>query len=165
MAKRVVEPHQLDDKTRERIEGLGFFTRFPAPQIEAILNACTIEEHDPGDEIIVEGEYGASIYLLLEGRVEVLHDGDLLRVLDQPGDFFGEMSLVDFSPRTAAVRALESCRVLNIDMAELDAQPEDDKFPLMYFFYSTFSQKLSQRLRASNKEIICLRRDLSQKDD
>jgi CRP-like cAMP-binding protein len=64
-----------------------------------------------------EGERGASIYWLEEGRVAISMrrggvDVELRRL--GPGDCFGEVALFDFGPRSASVRAVETCRALEI---------------------------------------------------
>ena len=69
-----------------------------------------------GDYIVVEGEPGLNFYVVERGEVEVLRERrgeptQILAVLG-PGDFFGEMALVDNSPRVASVRARTAVEVL-----------------------------------------------------
>jgi CRP-like cAMP-binding protein len=86
----------------------------------------------PGEAIVVANESGDCLYQLLEGRVEVLKlmgpDRELrIRVL-QPGELFGEMTLLLNEPRSATVRALEECTLLELDRSALtpilQAHPE-----------------------------------------
>ena len=61
-----------------------------------------------GEFFIHEGDSGERLYVLLEGRVEILkRAGERLRRLRclGPGDCFGEMALMDMSRRSASVRA------------------------------------------------------------
>lgn len=71
-----------------------------------------------GDIIMVQGEQGNSAYILEEGRVEIVietPDGDEQVVGTRgAGSMIGEMALVDKAPRTATVKALEDCKVLEI---------------------------------------------------
>jgi len=75
-----------------------------------------------GDFIFSEGEVGHVAYVVEKGQVEIckLSDGQLivLKVL-QPGDMFGEMALIDKSPRSASARALRDVQVREIDEAAL----------------------------------------------
>jgi len=72
---------------------------------------------DAGRWFFREGDRGASIYWLEQGRVAIcMRRGDAdveLRRLG-PGDCFGEVALFDFGPRSASVLALEPCRALEI---------------------------------------------------
>lgn len=69
---------------------------------------------DPGAMICREGDAGNSMYAIVEGEVEVLLGDQTIEVLG-PGDFFGEMSLIDQSPRSASARAKTTCRIAAID--------------------------------------------------
>ncbi len=73
--------------------------------------------YQPGDYIIRQGEPGLHFYIIESGEVEVLQQTDttdtleLLNVLG-PGDFFGEMALIDNQPCNAHVRARTSVEVV-----------------------------------------------------
>ncbi len=73
--------------------------------------------YEPGDYIIMEGDPGTTFFVIEDGEVEVLRGGDggespdILAVLG-PGDFFGEMALIDNRPRNASVRARTPVEVL-----------------------------------------------------
>ena len=61
--------------------------------------------------IVHKGEAGVGFYLITDGTVEVRADGRVLSKLG-PGEFFGEMSVLDGQPRSADVVALEPSRCL-----------------------------------------------------
>jgi NADH dehydrogenase len=70
-----------------------------------------------GQEIVRQGEPGRRFYIVNAGKVEVVHrSGAEERVLTTlgPGDYFGEIALLQASERTATVRALEDTTVLSI---------------------------------------------------
>lgn len=77
-------------------------------------NVSDASTFDPGTMICREGDAGDSMYAIVEGEVEVLLGDHVIEVLG-PGDFFGEMSLIDQSPRSASARAKTACRVAVID--------------------------------------------------
>jgi len=62
------------------------------------------ERYHEGASVVREGEDGDSMYVLVEGQADVVR-GD--RTVDRllPGDFFGEISLLDGGPRTATIVA------------------------------------------------------------
>ncbi len=60
----------------------------------------------PGDYILRQGQVGTGFYLVVSGRVRVVRGGDVVARLG-PGEFFGELSVLDQMPRTAHVMADE----------------------------------------------------------
>ena len=62
--------------------------------------------YKPGATVVSEGAMGVGFFLVLEGKAEVRSKGKVLATLSK-GQFFGEMSLIDDSPRSADVVAIE----------------------------------------------------------
>jgi CRP/FNR family transcriptional regulator, cyclic AMP receptor protein len=77
-------------------------------------NAPDVTEVPAGTEIFKQGDAGHTLFAIVEGTVEVVRDGRVLEELGA-GAFFGEMSLIDQSPRSATVRAKTACRVVAVD--------------------------------------------------
>lgn len=72
-----------------------------------------------GEYVFKLGELGVDMYVIHQGSVEILNpgiDSAALAVLEK-GDFFGEMAILEGAPRTASVRALEDCKLVQIDEA------------------------------------------------
>ena len=67
-----------------------------------------------GENIIVEGSPGTEMFLLRKGWARVYVKGETIDDLEV-GDIFGEMALIDQSPRGATVTALEDTEVIPID--------------------------------------------------
>lgn len=109
-----------------------------------------------GDFFIHEGDSGERLYVLLEGRVEILkRAGERLRRLRclGPGDCFGEMALMDMSRRSASVRALSACRALEISAAGLLHVYERDveQFALLEM---NMGREVSRRLRETDEHLF-----------
>lgn len=81
--------------------------------VEAIAGLAREVEFEPDTPLVTEGEDGDAFYLLLDGQAEVTRGGAVLSRLG-PGDFFGEISLVDGRPRTATVTATGPVRTLQV---------------------------------------------------
>lgn len=70
-----------------------------------------------GDILLREGDQGDSAYVLESGSVEILiqRDGALIQIGTRgAGSIIGEMAMIDDKPRTATIRALEDCHVMEI---------------------------------------------------
>jgi len=70
--------------------------------------------YEPGATIVREGQVGVLMYVVLRGRVEIRVGGELLETVG-PGGVFGEMALVDRTPRLATALAENHCRLLAIN--------------------------------------------------
>lgn len=69
------------------------------------LAAVAIEVEFPADRVIArQGEVGTGFFIVVDGHVRVVRDGSLVARLG-PGEFFGELSLLDGGPRVAQVVA------------------------------------------------------------
>jgi NADH:quinone reductase (non-electrogenic) len=83
------------------------------------------EHFEPGQEVFRQGELGDRIYIILDGRVEVVREerGEPERRLAElgPGESFGEMALLNKSTRTATVRCLDALDVLSLPKGDFAA--------------------------------------------
>ncbi len=96
------------------IAQVPIFAGCTADEIAAIAAVAQDGFFQPRQIIVTQGTPGQAFYLILSGRVEVLRDGVDLGSLG-PGDFFGEMSLLDSAPRSATIRAIDqvACSMLS----------------------------------------------------
>jgi len=133
----------------EALRHIWLFSELGDDQLESISTFTFSKSFDPGELIVVEGQTGNGLYVILSGNVEVLK-GDLRenpQVLAKrgAGDVFGEMALLGEWPRTASVRALDTVQCLGIDrwvfLSQLERQPQVTIKML---------QILAQRLRDSD---------------
>ncbi|MFZ0398083.1 MAG: cyclic nucleotide-binding domain-containing protein [Methyloceanibacter sp.] len=105
----------------------------------------------PGEVIFREGDKADKMYVVLSGEVEVHLQGTVIDTLVQ-GATFGEMALIDGSPRSATVVAKTSSEVAAIN--EKTFVLLVDEMP--YFALSTM-RNLVDRLRRMNEQWLALR--------
>jgi CRP-like cAMP-binding protein len=72
-----------------------------------------------GEKIVVEGEIGLEFYVIMEGTAKVTRHGVQLATLG-PGDFFGELALLDHARRNATVEALTPLVAVVLARREFD---------------------------------------------
>ena len=86
----------------------------------AAIGEHAIEVDFPTDHVIArQGEIGTGLFIVIEGAVRVVRDGQELARLGA-GDFFGEMSVIDGLPRVAQVVATEPTRCLALASWEFE---------------------------------------------
>ncbi|GAX37130.1 Crp/Fnr family transcriptional regulator [Nodularia sp. NIES-3585] len=85
--------------------------------LEWLLNVAIEHEYPVGRAVLMEDAWGNAVYFLVSGWVKVRRtcgdDSVALAILGQ-GDFFGEMAILDESPRSTDVIALSSVKLLSI---------------------------------------------------
>jgi len=75
----------------------------------------------PNDYIVCEGEFGEEMYFIGKGTVEVVSgDGKKIYATLQSGHYFGEIALLQDTPRTASVRAVDYCDLYYLDKDTFD---------------------------------------------
>lgn len=81
-----------------------------------------------GDTIMTQGQHGDSAFMIEEGRVEILieKDNGLVQRVGTRGatTIIGEMALIDDEPRTATIKAIEDCSLLEITRREFNRRIE-----------------------------------------
>lgn len=92
------------------------------------IAARTVEvAFEPGQVIARQGDVGSGLFIVASGSVRVVRDGETLATLG-PGEFFGELSVLDGRPRTAQVLAAEPTVCLGLATWEFETvvreQPE-----------------------------------------
>ncbi len=112
----------------EELKSTFLFAKVDALGISHLAQACRFRRVAAGQPIVVEGEPGNTMFIILSGRVEVTRTdpaGNVLHLADrEDGESFGEMTLIDGAPRSATVRALETCRLLVLDRSDVLAAIE-----------------------------------------
>ena len=74
-------------------------------------NAKVVE---PGQVIFEHGVPGDVMYVIIEGTVNILHEGKIIDTLGE-GQIFGEMALIDNSPRSAEAVAVTKSKIVPVD--------------------------------------------------
>lgn len=80
---------------------------------------------EPGETIILKGDIGREMYLIVRGEVEVCDEERCLLKTLRDGDFFGEIALLLATPRMATVRALTNCDLFVLDKADFNRVLQD----------------------------------------
>lgn len=99
------------------------FSGMLAAELQALEQTAQLKSCKAGRTIFQEGDPGNGLYIVVEGRVQItaLVGHDQRRVLSTlgPGDFFGEMAVLDNQPRSASATAEVDTQVYFIDREDL----------------------------------------------
>jgi CRP/FNR family transcriptional regulator, cyclic AMP receptor protein len=147
---------------QERLEQLakvGLFAGLKPEALELIAKVSSLEIHALGTKIFQHGDAGDKLYLILEGKVRISRDvpgmGEEALAVLGPGQVFGEMALLDESPRSADARVHERCRLLAIPKDGFDDLLFLHK-DLAYEVLWSIVRMLLSRLRETNDKLTFL---------
>lgn len=143
----------------EQLQGIQLFSGLHQPALELIARIAKEETHSKGTKIFHHGDPGEKLYLILEGKVRISREvagmgEEALAILDA-GQIFGEMALLDESPRSADAHVHEKCRLLAISRDAFDDLLFLNK-DLAYEVLWSIVQMLLKRLRETNDKLTFL---------
>ena len=140
-----VSARQLERETVAVLEQVPLFAGLSRRHLGRVASVAAHKHYLAGEALVRVGASGDAFYIILDGDARVEIPGG--PVMLQPGDFFGEMALVDGAPRAATVTALTDIVVLTIPrpkfLALLVAEPK-----VTIAILTT----LAQRLRAAQAQ-------------
>lgn len=137
-------------------------SRLTSEQRSAFIQIAEREDYQTSEIVVREGDLGDSLYLILDGEAEVFktppgtHDQETRLALLGPGEFFGEMTLVEPMPRSATVRCLTPARLVRLSHSTLTRELERDP-KLLAPILVAIIRALSQRLRATSEVLVGLK--------
>lgn len=135
------------------LRAIGFFGALSDEVLAQFSHSLLVRVIDPGTTLFREGDDGREMFVVLQGELEVLkrsHRGTDARVaLLGPGDWVGDMSIVDIQPRSASVRALAPTRLLRVTTADLDNVYRTD-LKAYSIVILNIARELSRRLRVTD---------------
>jgi len=131
----------------ELLERVSLFQRLDKRHIRSLARLVREQEYAPGQMILQAGQAGLGLYVIGEGAAEVIRGNQVINRLG-PGDFFGEMSLLDDLPRTADVRASAPMHCYTLSkwefLGELESHPQ---------MALSLLPMLSRRIRAAKDRV------------
>jgi CRP/FNR family transcriptional regulator, cyclic AMP receptor protein len=143
----------------EQLSKIELFAGLKPQGFELIAKLASEETHPLGAKIFQHGDVGDKLYVIIEGKVRISRDvpgmGEEALAVLGPGQAFGEMALLDDSPRSADARVHESCRLLAIQKDSFDDLLFLHK-DLAYEVLWSIVRMLVTRLRETNEKLTFL---------
>lgn len=98
-----------------RLAGVPLFSRCDHRDRRIVARHTTVAERGAGVTLVTQGDDGDALYVLLDGEASVERDGIVVAELG-PGDYFGELALLDPAPRAATVTTSSEVVVAVLDL-------------------------------------------------
>jgi CRP/FNR family cyclic AMP-dependent transcriptional regulator len=134
------------------LKNVPLFAVLPDPQLLLLTSVVSRKGFTRGSTIISAGDLTDSLFVVISGRLKVMMSDDegrevILSIIG-PGEFFGEMGLLDDSPRSASVIAIEPCELLSLSKRDFKQCLEQN-----FDMGMTLMRGLVKRLREADKKI------------
>lgn len=118
----------IDDPSKESImhstiekilflKSTSLFSGVASEDLAPLARVASVETFAPGTRVVAEGEVGDRLFIVISGKVAVSVHGTSVAALG-PGEAFGEMAVLDASPRSATVIAADETVALSIGSEE-----------------------------------------------
>jgi CRP-like cAMP-binding protein len=142
---------------KHRLAGIKLFAGMDDGQLAAVEAAGELLRFEAGDTVFAEGDEGADLYCVIEGRAEitVALGGATEQApvhMAAPGSVFGELSLCHDGPRTAMVRVVKDAEILRVGREALQALFERDSHA-GYLVMGNLCRILSERMCKTTREL------------
>jgi CRP-like cAMP-binding protein len=96
------------------LKSIDLFSQIPGEDLVRVAQIAEEVDFEPNEAIMSEGEIGESLYLIVDGRVQVYKGARLVVELGER-ECVGEMSILDSEPRSATVRTSTTVSALKIE--------------------------------------------------
>ena len=126
------------------LKSTPIFARTSEKSLESMIKSAVIKTIPSGDKVVQEGQGGVGFYLILDGKAEVIKDGEKLAELET-GNFFGELGVIDGQPRTADVVAVTEIKCWILSQWAMQSVIENHPEVAL-----SMLEEIVRRLRATN---------------
>ena len=137
------------------LRNVPLFSGLDETELERLSRVAARRRAGRGDQVVRAGESADALLILLTGRAKVTNfdeEGrEIILAWLGPGEFFGEMGLIDGSPRSASVVAVENCELLSIGKNEFQRCMQEN-----FQVVLKLMQILVRRLREADRNIESL---------
>jgi len=136
------------------LRDIGLFGGLSDESLSRLASQLPELRAEPGKLVVSEGETSTEMFVVVAGELEVVkkaHDGSTVRVaLLGPGDWFGEMVILDVQPRSATVRALAPSILLSMTADQVDRLLYRVALKDYSLLIMNVARELSRRLRVAD---------------
>ena len=154
-------PFDLSDKDiLERLKNVPAFDNLPESHIRAVMKAASVCRYETGETLINQGDCDNRVFFLIFGKLSILVGDKQVGQLQRLGDVFGEMGIIDGSPRSATIKAERASLVISLDDTAIGSLGETSKIFVQAVMYRVFAEVLAVRLREANQKITALQNEL-----
>jgi CRP/FNR family cyclic AMP-dependent transcriptional regulator len=137
------------------LQDVGLFGGLDEESLTVLARELPTAHVEGGEDVVSEGEPATEMFIVIGGELEVLkssRDGtsEVRVAVFGPGDWFGEMAILDVQPRSATVRAVAPTMLLKMGAKEVERLLYRRDLKAYSLFIMNIARELSRRLRVAD---------------
>ncbi len=144
---------------KEALRKTALFQNLSERHLEMVVSLTAIKEFSRGEVIFRQGDIGDTFYIIIDGRIRISRQipgmGEEALAILSPGDYFGEMALLEEEERSADALVHEKAALLSLakqDLEDLLFVNKEVAYEVLWAFVRT----LSSRLRETSNKLTFL---------
>ncbi len=134
------------------LKSVPLFAGFQNEQLRTLVSVVTHRSVPRASTIMAAGDPIDSLYIVISGRLKVMiseaNGKEVILSIIGPGEFFGEMGLIDDSPRSASVISIEPCELLSVTKRDFEKCLAEN-----FEMSKTLMRCLVRRMREADRKI------------
>ena len=139
--------------TPAMLREIGLFDELDDESLVVLARELPTEHADIGTVVVREGDQAQEMYVIVAGELEVVklgRGGEVRVALLGPGDWFGEMAILDVQPRSATVRAVAPTMLVRMSAEHVDGLLFQRDVKAYALLVRNIARELSRRLRVAD---------------
>lgn len=145
----------------EKLLSIPVLKHFSTDVLGKLLGVSKIKQYQDGEEILGEGHNDPWLYFILSGEVNIMKNGEILTVLKNRGEIFGEMGLLGNTQKTASAYAVGETVCLTTDATQIERVSKNDRLAFLYILYRVLAEVVTDRLKKTSDELIEARKEIA----
>lgn len=146
--------HPRPQITPALLQNIGLFGGLDDTTLELLAKELPTSVVEVGTVVVEEGDTSQEMFVVIGGELEVIkhgpQGGEFRVALFGPGDWFGDMSILDVQPRSASVRAVAPTVLLHMTNEHLDRLLYRRDLKAYSLILMNIARELSRRLRVAD---------------
>lgn len=138
----------------EMLRDIGLFGGMDDDTLTLLARELPTVHAESGDLVVEEGDTSQEMFVVIGGELEVVKEGragtEVRVALFGPGDWFGDMSILDVQPRSATVRSVAPTMLVKISAEHVDRLLYRRDLKAYALFIMNIARELSRRLRVAD---------------
>lgn len=143
-----IAPNQIESDLKKFL----FKEDLSESQVIQLASLASYKTILPNELILAEGATNENLYILIEGSIEVIHRGEKIATLSNPGEILGEMSLITKRACSASNYASTQCLLLVLQPSQVKRLPTELQLAFTNALNQVFLRILADRLTETNRK-------------
>ena len=151
-----------EDRIRVMLKNIPIFDGLSKRELLAVERILHKREYQPDEVIFRQEEPGMGMYIIESGTVEIVAEPSQIQLSElTDGEFFGELAILDESPRSATARSKTQCTIFGFFQPDLFSLIERNP-RLGVKIVMRLARIIGERLRKANERTQRIRKEFDQ---